>query len=95
MIKELESVVHMVLVSFGDPHIRVRWAAINAMGQLYMDFGLEVSQHFHQKIAPVLIDAVGDFQNTRIQVRYSCAFCFESRHCRTKNPCLRLVFDFL
>lgn len=87
MIKDIESVVHMVLVSFGDPHIRVRWAAVNAMDQLYMDFGPEMPQQFHQKIAPVLIDAVGDFQNTFIQVRYDHTVCFISNHDKTKVHC--------
>ncbi|XP_077237749.1 uncharacterized protein LOC143879304 isoform X2 [Tasmannia lanceolata] len=74
----LESVVDMILVSFGDPHIRVRWAAINAMGQLCIDFGSELTQHLNQKIAPALIDAVGDFQNTRVQAHAAAAivnFC--------------------
>lgn len=69
MIKQLESVIHMLLVSFGDPHTRVRWAAINAIGQFCMDFGSEVTERFHHKIVPVLIDAVGDFQNTHVQAQ--------------------------
>lgn len=39
MIKNLKQVVTMVLNSFQDPHPRVRWAVINAIGQLATDLG--------------------------------------------------------
>lgn len=68
MIKNLEQVVSMVLNSFQDPHPRVRWAAINAVGQLSTDLGPELQVQYHQRVLPALAGAMDDFQNPRVQV---------------------------
>jgi len=72
MIKNLEQVVAMVLTSFPDQHPRVRWAAINAIGQLSTDLGPDLQVKYHQGVLPALAGAMDDFQNPRVQV--SCAF---------------------
>lgn len=68
MIKTLEQVVAMVLSSFQDPHPRVRWAAINAIGQLSTDLGPDLQVQYHQQVLPALAAAMDDFQNPRVQV---------------------------
>lgn len=68
MIKNLEHVVSMVLASFQDPHPRVRWAAINAVGQLSTDLGPELQVQYHRTVLPALAGAMDDFQNPRVQV---------------------------
>lgn len=68
MIKNLEQVVAMVLNSFQDPHARVRWAAINAIGQLSTDLGPDLQVKYHQRVLPALAAAMDDFQNPRVQV---------------------------
>lgn len=68
MIKNLEQIVSMVLNSFQDPHPRVRWAAINAIGQLSTDLGPELQVKYHQRLLPALAAAMDDFQNPRVQV---------------------------
>ena len=68
MTKNLEPVIHMILNSFQDPHAKVRWAAINAIGQLSTDLGPYLQEKFHQKVLPALIRALDDFQNARVQV---------------------------
>lgn len=68
MIKNLEQVVSMMLKSFQDAHPRVRWAAINAIGQLSTDLGPELQTQYHQSVLPALAGAMGDFQNPRVQV---------------------------
>ncbi|CAL5433751.1 unnamed protein product [Camellia sinensis] len=67
MIKTLEQVVNMVLNSFQDPHPRVRWAAINAIGQLSTDLGPDLQVQYHQRVLPALAAAMDDFQNPRVQ----------------------------
>lgn len=67
-IKNLEQVVAMVLNSFQDPHPRVRWAAINAIGQLSTDLGPDLQVKYHQQVLPALAGAMDDFQNPRVQV---------------------------
>lgn len=68
MIKNLEQVVSMVLNSFQDPHPRVRWAAINAIGQLATDLGPDLQVQYHQRVLPALATAMDDFLNPRVQV---------------------------
>ena len=63
----------MVLNSFQDPHPRVRWAAINAIGQLATDLGPDLQVQYHQRLLPALAAAMDDFQNPRVQVN-----CFGS-----------------
>ncbi|THU73029.1 hypothetical protein C4D60_Mb04t18480 [Musa balbisiana] len=65
MLKNLEQVVTMVLSSFQDPHPRVRWAAINAIGQLSTDLGPDLQVQYHQRVLPALATAMDDFQNPR------------------------------
>nr|GMC82399.1 importin subunit beta-3-like isoform X1 [Ipomoea batatas] len=57
----------MVLNSFQDPHPRVRWAAINEIGQLSTDLGPNLEVQFHSSVLPTLAAAMDDFQNPRIQ----------------------------
>lgn len=68
MLKNLEQVVTMVLNSFHDPHSRVRWAAINAIGQMSTDLGPDLQVKYHQLVLPALASAMDDFQNPRVQV---------------------------
>jgi len=76
MIKNLEQVLSMILNSFCHPHPRVRWAAINAIGQLSTDLGPDLQVKFHHLVLPALAGAMDDFQNPRVQVCY-CAFCLD------------------
>ncbi|XP_074582052.1 uncharacterized protein LOC141838465 [Curcuma longa] len=78
MLKNLEQVVTMVLCSFQDPHPRVRWAAINAIGQLSTDLGPDLQTQYHQRVLPALASAMDDFQNPRVQAHAASAvlnFC--------------------
>ena len=68
MLNNLEQVVTMVLNSFHDPHPRVRWAAINAIGQMSTDLGPDLQVNYHQRVMPALALAMDDFQNPRVQV---------------------------
>uniref|UniRef100_A0A804JD68 TOG domain-containing protein n=1 Tax=Musa acuminata subsp. malaccensis TaxID=214687 RepID=A0A804JD68_MUSAM len=65
MTKNLEQVVNMALNSFQHPHARVRWAAINAVGQLSTDLGPDLQVQYHQRVLPALASAMDDFQNPR------------------------------
>ena len=71
MIRNLEQVVLMVLNSFQDAHPRVRWAAINAIGQLSTDLGPDLQAHYHCLVLPALAGAMDDYLNPRVQV---CTF---------------------
>ncbi|XP_057956475.1 uncharacterized protein LOC131149758 [Malania oleifera] len=81
MIKTLEHVVSMVLNSFQDPHPRVRWAAINAIGQLSTDLGPDLQVQYHQSVLPALASAMDDFQNPRVQAHAASAVLNFSENC--------------
>eukprot|EP00897_Mesotaenium_endlicherianum_P006572 jgi/Mesen1/5943/ME000301S05074 len=73
MVKNIASVVAMILGAFGDAHPRVRWAAINAIGQLSTDLGPDLQQKSHQQVLPALVAAMDDFNNPRVQAHASAA----------------------
>ncbi|CAI9290298.1 unnamed protein product [Lactuca saligna] len=81
MIKNLEQVVSMVLNSFQDPHPRVRWAAINAIGQLATDLGPDLQVQYHQRVLPALANAMDDFNNPRVQAHAASAVLNFSENC--------------
>ncbi|KAJ8645121.1 hypothetical protein MRB53_006869 [Persea americana] len=81
MIKNLEQVVTMVLNSFQHPHPRVRWAAINAIGQLSTDLGPDLQVQYHQHVLPALTSAMDDFQNPRVQAHAASAVLNFSENC--------------
>ncbi|XP_050216115.1 uncharacterized protein LOC126667195 [Mercurialis annua] len=81
MIKNLEHVVSMVLNSFHDPHPRVRWAAINAIGQLSTDLGPDLQNQYHQRVLPALASAMDDFQSPRVQAHAASAVLNFSENC--------------
>ncbi|KHG13024.1 Importin-5 [Gossypium arboreum] len=81
MIKNLEQVVSMVLNSFHDSHPRVRWAAINAIGQLSTDLGPDLQNQYHQRVLPALAGAMDDFQNPRVQAHAASAVLNFSENC--------------
>ncbi|KAF8664584.1 hypothetical protein HU200_054767 [Digitaria exilis] len=81
MLKNLEQVVSMILNGFQHPHPRVRWAAINAIGQLSTDLGPDLQVHYHQKVLPALANAMDDFQNPRVQAHAASAILNFSENC--------------
>eukprot|EP00249_Psilotum_nudum_P013400 c24308_g1_i1 orf=266-3634(-) len=81
MAKSLEPIVNMVLNSFQDPHPRVRWAAINAIGQLSTDLGPDLQEQYHQRVLPCLVGAMDDFHNPRVQAHAAAAILNFSESC--------------
>ena len=68
MIPNSEQVVSMVLISFQDrDHPRVRWAAINAIGELCNHIGPSLLNQCHNRVLPALDLALHDV-NPRVQV---------------------------
>ncbi|KAF9670235.1 hypothetical protein SADUNF_Sadunf13G0047300 [Salix dunnii] len=81
MIKNLDQVVSMVMNSFQHPHPRVRWAAINAIGQLSTDLGPDLQMKYHQLVLPALAGAMDDVQNPRVQAHAASAMLNFSENC--------------
>ncbi|KAL4591289.1 hypothetical protein LXL04_004247 [Taraxacum kok-saghyz] len=64
-----------------DPHPRVRWAAINAIGQLATDLGPDLQVQYHQRVLPALANAMDDFNNPRVQAHAASAVLNFSENC--------------
>ena len=78
---KLGDVIDLALARFRDPHPRVRWAAINCIGQMCTDFGPRIQTDFHQKIVSHLILVMDDAGNPRVQSHAAAAvinFCDEA-----------------
>ena len=50
MEKDLTNIVNMITTNFSDPHPRVRWAAINTVGQMSTDFGPGLQTKLHATV---------------------------------------------
>ncbi|KAL0244707.1 hypothetical protein GEMRC1_008789 [Eukaryota sp. GEM-RC1] len=50
----------MVIERASDPHPRVRWFAVNSLGQLSTDFCPEIQESFHDVAVPVYIKLLSD-----------------------------------
>ncbi|PWA48905.1 ran-binding protein 6 [Artemisia annua] len=67
MIPNFEQVVSMVLISFQDrDHPRVRWAAINAIGELYLDS--QYPYQYHTFVLPALAEAIYKDPDPRVRL---------------------------
>ena len=77
---ELENIVTMIVQHFVDPHPRVRWAAINTIGQMSTDFGPGLQTALHQAVMPALINVMDDASN-RVQAHAAAAVINFCEHC--------------
>jgi importin-5 len=79
--EKLGQVIAMAISRFSDRHPRVRWAAINCIGQMCTDFGPRIQEEFHGQIVPSLIAVMDDAANPRVQSHAAAAvinFCDEA-----------------
>ena len=77
----LKDVIDIILHSFSDPNVRVRWSAIHTIGQLSTDFAPLFQERFHQQILPVISTGMKDDANPRIQsvsAEATINFCSET-----------------
>lgn len=78
---KLGEMISPALMRFRDPHPRVRWAAINCIGQMCTDFGPRIQEEFHEPIVNSLIGVMDDSGNPRVQSHAAAAvinFCDEA-----------------
>lgn len=67
IMQQLGEIVNMVIKYFQDPHPRVRYAAINCIGQIATDFSPELQQNYHAVGLPALVQAMGDSSSAQVQ----------------------------
>ena len=84
MLKNLPNVATPCLNAFQDPHPRVRWAAVNCVGQLCTDLGPALQKQLHEQILGGLMRVMEDFQNHRVQAHAASALVNFSESCPPK-----------
>jgi len=80
MEKDLENIVGMIVQNFADAHPRVRWAAINTVGQMSTDFGPGLQTKLHGVVLPALVTVMDDGCN-RVQAHAAAAVINFCEHC--------------
>eukprot|EP01130_Rhizamoeba_saxonica_P013734 TRINITY_DN589_c0_g2_i1.p1 TRINITY_DN589_c0_g2~~TRINITY_DN589_c0_g2_i1.p1 ORF type:complete len:1097 (-),score=272.59 TRINITY_DN589_c0_g2_i1:62-3352(-) len=78
LLPSLGNLIDLLLPRFKDPHPRVRWAAINAAGQMSTDFGPFLQRDYHSTVLPRFIELMEDVQNPKVQSHTAAAlinFC--------------------
>eukprot|EP00301_Raphidiophrys_heterophryoidea_P019932 c4748_g2_i1.p1 GENE.c4748_g2_i1~~c4748_g2_i1.p1 ORF type:complete len:1121 (+),score=367.41 c4748_g2_i1:106-3363(+) len=71
--EELDPIIRILLQFMVDSHPRVRWAAINGIGQLSTDFGPYLQDNFHAEIVPRLVACISDNTSPRVQAHAASA----------------------
>ncbi|KAK4532167.1 hypothetical protein CCYA_CCYA11G3024 [Cyanidiococcus yangmingshanensis] len=80
MERQLGDVIELVVNATTDAHPRVRWAAINCIGQMSTDFGGVLQRKYHARVLPTLIHSMDDGCN-RVRSHAAAAlinFCDEA-----------------
>ena len=76
-----------------DPHPRVRWAAINGLGQMCTDLGPRLQEKAHAQVLPLLLNAMDDSKNPRCQAHAAAATVNFSEDCPPE--CMAPYLDML
>eukprot|EP00966_Prymnesium_polylepis_P120487 2784430-Prymnesium_polylepis.1 len=84
MAAQLQQIITMIVQRFGDEHPRVRWAAINAVGQMSTDFGPDLQEKLHAVVLPALIQVMDD-QCKRVQAHAAAAVINFCEHCERET----------
>lgn len=92
MAQNLEEILKMIVAMFADPHPRVRWAAINTVGQMCTDFGPELQRRHHALVLPTLIRTMDDGCK-RVQAHAAAAVINFCEHCA--RPTLQIYLSDL
>ncbi|XP_003737866.1 importin-5 [Galendromus occidentalis] len=80
----LDQIVEGVLRFLGDSHPRVRYAAINCLGQMANDFAPTFEKKFHSTVLPRLCDIMADNRHPRVQAHAGAALVNFFEECPKK-----------
>ena len=80
MASNLGQILPMIVGHFGDAHPRVRWAAVNTVGQMCTDFGPGVQSEWHALVLPALVTTMDDCC-CRVQAHAAAAIINFCEHC--------------
>jgi len=83
--RTLTSLRAQIALRFVDEHPRVRWAAINAMGQLETDLGPDLQNAYHARVLPALVHVMDDAANPRVQSHAAAAVINFTENCEKET----------
>lgn len=69
----LPDVVALIMPRVHDEHPRVRWSALNALGQLANDFRPVFQNDYHEAVMPLFCEMLADQQNPKVQANAAAA----------------------
>ena len=98
--QSLGDVIQMVLANFRDPHPRVKWAAINTIGQMATDFGPDLQKDHHEIVLTALMFTMED-GSARVQSHAAAAVINFCEHAEAEvmepylDPLLNKLFVLL
>mgnify|MGYP002476725042 CR=1 FL=1 len=76
----LGDLIALVLPRLSDENPRVRWAALNAVGQLAHDFAPYFQTEFHEALMPAVCQMYGDAENPKVQaIASSCIVSYSEK----------------
>ncbi|OQR78549.1 importin-5-like [Tropilaelaps mercedesae] len=84
MMPMLDQIVGGVLNFLGDSHPRVRFAAINCLGQMANDFSPTFEKKFHATVLPRLCEILADNSHPRVQAHAGAALVNFFEECPKK-----------
>ena len=94
-------VLSQLLPFLQDPHRRVRYAALNALGQLSCDHHPSFQAGHHAEVLPALMSAAGDAESAKVQSHVGAALNNFLNNFQQSllepylQPLLELLFEFL
>lgn len=71
--ESLSEIVGLILPRMEDEHPRVRWAALNALGQLASDYRPVFQTAYHETVMPLFCVMLGDHDNPKVQANAAAA----------------------
>ena len=98
--KEVDKIVEIAIAFIRDPHSRVRYAAINVLGQCASDFAPTFQIDYHSVVVPALLERLDD-PSPRVQAHSAAGlinFCEHSSKEDLKpymNPLLHKLYLLL
>ena len=94
--QHLQFVVAQVLSRFADPHPRVRWAAINAIGQMLTDMSPVLHRTYHEQIVGSLLQIMEDVANPRVRSHAAaCVVNFCDKDCILEEHVVKYAASIL
>eukprot|EP00958_Prasinococcus_capsulatus_P007362 scaffold689_cov375-Prasinococcus_capsulatus_cf.AAC.24 len=96
MTGEIKAVVDLILYAIRDQQPQVRWAAINAIGQLSTDLGPRMQNEEHARLVPALVNSMAD-ASMRVRAHATAAIVNFSEGCSSDRvePYLDMIISKL